>query len=171
MYNLRLRFEPTAIDGLVVGGSATYDVITASADGSGALPFVSIREMIFGGHLAYLENKIHIIGEYLFIQHHNASADWTGNTQSAFMELGWDAGLIAPYVRGEWAHFPADTATNDPFFANNALFLIRGSSESGIAGVKSQLSDYLAVKLEGEYVHRESGGSIRTVAAQCAFAF
>lgn len=171
MYNLRLRFEPTAIDGLVVGGSATYDVISASMDGSGAAPFVSIREMIFGGHLAYLENKIHIIGEYLFIQHHNASADWTGNTQSAFMELGWDAGIIAPYVRGEWAHFPADTATNDPFFANNALFLVRGSSESGVGGIKSQLSDYLAVKLEGEYVHRESGGSIRTVAAQCAFAF
>ena len=115
--------------------------------------------------------RIHVIGEYLFIQHHNASADWTGNTQSAFMELGWDAGLIAPYVRGEWAHFPADTATNDPFFANNALFIMRGSSESGIVGVKSQLSDYLAVKLEGEYVHRDSGGSIRTVAAQCAFAF
>jgi hypothetical protein len=171
MYNLRLRFEPTAIDGLVIGGSATYDVITASADGSGLAPFVSIREMIFGGHLAYLENKIHIIGEYLFIQHHNASADWTGNTQAAFLELGWDAGIIAPYVRAEWAHFPADTGTNDPFFANNALFLIRGSSESGVAGIKSQLSDYLAVKLEGEYVHRESGGSIRTIAAQCAFAF
>jgi hypothetical protein len=171
MYNLRLRFEPTAIDGLIVGGSATYDVISASVDGSGMSPFVSIRELIFGGHLAYLENRIHVIGEYLFIQHHNPSADWTGNTQSAFLELGWDAGIIAPYLRGEWVHFPADTGTNDPFFALNNLFLVRGSSESGVVGVKSQLSDYLAVKLEGEYVHRETGGSIKTVAAQCAFAF
>lgn len=171
MYNLRLRFEPTAIDGLVIGGSATYDVITASLDGSGNAPFVSLRELIFGAHIAYLENKIHVIGEYLFIQHHNADADWTGNTQSAFLELGWDAGIIAPYVRGEYAHFPADTLTNDPFFANNALFRERGSNKSGVVGLKSLLSDYLALKLEGEYVHRDDGGTIRLLAAQCAFAF
>ena len=171
MYNLRLRFEPTAIDGLVIGGSATYDVISASVDGSGEAPFVSIRELIFGGHLAYLENRIHVIGEYLFIQHHNDSASWTGNTQAGFLELGYDAGIIGPYVRGELAHFPADTKTNDPFFANNALFQSRGSSKSGVVGVKSLLSDYLALKLEGEYVHRDDGGTIEIVAAQCAFAF
>ncbi len=170
MYNLRLRFEPSSIDGLVIGGSATYDVI-AAAQADPLLPLVSLREMIFGGHLAYLENRIHVIGEYLFISHENASAGWTGHTQSAFMELGYDAGIIGPYVRGEWVHFPADTLTNDPFFAQNALFLTRGSSKSGIVGVKSLLSDYLAVKLEGEYVNRDSGGTIKTVAAQCAFAF
>ena len=132
---------------------------------------VSIREVIFGGHIAYLENRIHVIGEYLFIQHHNDSASWTGNTQSAFLELGYDAGIFGPYVRGEIARFPADTATNDPFFAQNALFLTRGSSKSGVVGVKSLLSDYLALKLEGEFVSRDEGGSIRSVAAQCAFAF
>jgi Gram-negative porin len=171
MYNLRLRFEPAAIDGLVIGGSAAYDVIPASVDGSGAPPLASIRELIFGGHIAYLENRTHVIGEYLFIQHHNDSASWTGVTQSAFLELGYDAGIIGPYVRGELAHFPADTAANDPFFANNALFLSRGSSKSGVVGVRSLLSDFLALKLEGEYVHRDDGGSIRSVAAQCAFAF
>jgi hypothetical protein len=168
MYNLRLRFEPVAIDGLVIGGSATYDVISATALDP-TLPTTSIRELIFGGHIAYLENRIHVIGEYLFISHKNA--DWTGNTQSAFLELGYDAGFIGPYVRGEWVRFPADTVANDPFFAQNNLFLTRGSSKSGVVGLKSTLSDYLAVKLEGEYVNRDSGGSIRTIAAQCAFAF
>ena len=48
MYNLRLRFEPSAIDGLVIGGSATYDVIAAAPDATGTLPLVSIREMILG---------------------------------------------------------------------------------------------------------------------------
>jgi len=173
MYNLRLRFEPSAIDGLVIGGSATYDVISAaSQDMMGLpLPLVSIREVILGGHIAYLENRIHVIGEYLFIQHRNDVASWTGNTQAAFLELGYDAGIIGPYVRGELAHFPADTAANDPFFAQNALFLSRGSSKSGVVGVRSLVSDYLALKLEGEFVSRDEGGSIRTVAAQCAFAF
>ena len=171
MFNLRLRFEPTAIDGLVIGGSATYDVIASQPDATGMGPLVSIRELIFGGHLAYLENRIHVITEYLFIQHHNDAASWTGNTQAAFFELGYDAGIIGPYVRGEWAHFAADTATNDPFFAQNALFINRGSNKSGIVGIRSLLSDYLALKLEGEYVIRDEGGSIRSVAAQCAFAF
>lgn len=171
MYNLRLRFEPATIDGLVIGGSATYDVIAAAQDATGTPPLVSIREMILGGHLAYLENRIHVIGEYMFIQHHNDAASWTGNTQSAFFELGYDAGIIGPYVRGEWAHFAAGTATNDPFFAQNALFITRGSNKSGVFGVRSLLSDYLALKLEGEYVSRDDGSSVRTVAAQCAFAF
>jgi hypothetical protein len=166
MYNLRLRFEPAAIDGLIVGGSATYDVISAAQL---TLPPASIREVILGAHLAYVENRIHVIGEYMFIQHQNAG--WTGDTQAAFLELGYDAGIIAPYVRGEWLRFPAETMTNDPFFAQNVLFITRGSSKSGIVGVKSTLSDYLAIKLEGEYVSRDSGGTIKTVAAQCAFAF
>lgn len=168
MYNLRLRFEPTSIDGLVMGASATYDVISA-AQAMPMLPLVSIRELIFGAHIAYLENRSHLIGEYMFISHENAG--WVGNTQTGFLELGYDAGIIGPYVRGEWVRFPAETTTNDPFFAQNVLFLTRGSSESGIVGVKSTLSDYLALKLEGEYVNRDSGGSIKILAAQCAFAF
>jgi hypothetical protein len=40
-----------------------------------------------------------------------------------------------------------------------------------VVGVRSFVSDYLALKLEGEYVSRDDGGSIRSVAAQCAFAF
>ena len=91
-------------------------------------------------YIAYLENRIHVIGEYLFIQHHNDSTSWTGNTQSAFLELGYDTGIFGPYVRGEIARFPGDTATNDPFFAQNALFLTRGSSKSGVVGVRSFVS-------------------------------
>jgi hypothetical protein len=171
MFNLRLRFEPASMDGLVIGGSATYDVIAAEQDATGTLPLLSIREVILGGHIAYLENRIHVIGEYLFIQHHNDATSWTGNTQSAFLELGYDTGIFGPYVRGEIARFPGDTATNDPFFAQNALFLTRGSSKTGVVGVRSLVSDYLALKLEGEFVSRDEGGSIRSVAAQCAFAF
>ena len=120
-------------------------------------------------HVVYLENRIHLIGEYLYISHENAG--WTGITQGAFLELGYEVGRVTPYLRGEWVKFPAETAANDPFFAQNALFILRGNSKSGIAGAKLTLSDYLVLKLEGEYVRRDIGSSIKTVAAQCAFAF
>jgi len=166
MYNLRVRLEPSAIDGLIIGGSATYDRISAM---QAAPPPASIRELIFGAHVAYVENRLHFIGEYLYISHENAGS--TGVTHGAFVELGYDIGIITPYLRGEWIKFPANTATNDPFFAQNLLFLTRGSSKSGVAGFKVTVSDYLVLKLEGEYVSRDSGGSIKSGAAQCAFAF
>ena len=162
MYNLRLRVEPTLLDGLILGGSATFDRISP-------LAAASIRELIFGAHVVYLENSLHIIGEYLNISHETGG--WTGVTQAAFLELGREFGRFLPYLRGEWVKFPADNLTNDPFFAQNVLFLTRGSSKSGIVGLRVTMSDYLAVKLEGEYVDRDSGNSIKTVAAQCAFAF
>ena len=166
MYNLRLRVEPRFLDGLIIGGSITYDRITAA---QAAPPPASIREIIAGGHVAYLENQIHVIAEYLYISHRNAG--WTGGTHSAFLELGYEVGRFVPYLRGEWVKFPAETATNDPFFAQNVLFITRGNSKSGIAGVKATLSDFLALKLEGEYVSRDVGTSLKTIAAQCAFAF
>ncbi len=166
MFNLRLRFEPAFLDGLIIGASGTYDLITAVMPPA---TVATIREYIVGGHVAYLENRIHVIGEYLYISHENAG--WTGVTQGAFLELGYELGKFIPYLRGEWAHFPADTATNDPFFAQNALFISRGSNKSGIAGVRLTLSDYLALKLEGEYVSRDVGTTIKTIATQCAYAF
>ena len=108
MFNLRLRFEPACLDGLIIGGSATYDLISAASCRDRDAPRCRSASMIVGGHVAYLENRIHVIGEYLFISHENAG--WTGNTQSAFLELGYDAGKFIPYLRGEWAHFPAETA-------------------------------------------------------------
>ena len=168
MFNLRLRFEPAFLDGLIVGASGTYSFINTDA------PAAVLREYIVGGHVAYLENRIHVIGEYLYISHENEDIGWTGVTQSAFLELGYELGKfipVIPYLRGEWVRFPAETATNDPFFARNALFIVQGSSKAGVAGVRVTLSDFLALKLEGEYVHRDIGTTIKTIATQCAYAF
>ena len=170
MFNLRLRFEPTFLDGLIIGANILYDNIRATTDPAApAAPAVLIHELIFGAHLAYLENQIHFIGEYLYISHDTGGQ--SGATQAAFLEIGYELGRLLPYVRGELVKFPATTATQDPFFAQNALFVMRGSSKSGILGIKTTLSDYLALKLEGEFVSRDVGGSIKTLAVQCAFAF
>lgn len=172
LFNLRLRIEPRFLDGLILGANVLTDRITSLSDAADPTgPTVSIREWMLGGHVVYLENSFHVIGEYLWVSHRwndVAGANHRGFTQGAFLELGYDLGRATPYLRGELVHFPADI---DPFYAANALFLFRGSSKAGIAGVKITASDYIAFKLENELVRRDAGGYVEMVAAQCAFAF
>ena len=165
MFNLRLRFEPRFLEGLIVGVNALVDSISASDQA--AIPTITfVREIILGGHIVYLENNVHIIGEYLRVSH-RANGE-TGVTNAFFLELGYTFNRVTPYLRGERVSFPA---TLDPFYAQNVFALSRGSFTSGLAGVRFTASDYLALKLEAELVHPEIGTDIKMVVAQCAFAF
>ena len=168
LFNVRLRFEPTFLDGLIVGANVLESGITAATDPMNlpTSPTVFIREWILGAHVVYLERNVHAIAEYLWVSHKTAGQG--GATQSAFLELGYEFGRVLPYVRGEWIRFPGAI---DAFYATNALYLARGSSKTGILGAKVTASDFVAFKLEGEFVHRDAGGSIASIAAQCAFAF
>jgi hypothetical protein len=164
--NLRLRFEPSFPDGLMFGGNVYIDTIKATgADPSAAT--VDVDELILGAHLAYLENYVHLIAEYLYIQHKFFNR--TGVTQGAFGELGYTFGIVTPYARVQWVKFPA-LEDADPFLLGNVAFP-RGTFTAGVAGLRIAVSDYLAVKIEGGYTKLDSGGNIKTGALQCAFAF
>jgi hypothetical protein len=165
-FNLRLRFEPSFPDGLMLGGNVYVDKIHASQPEPSAAP-VDVDEVILGAHLAYLENYVHLIAEYLRIQHKFFNR--TGITQGAFGELGYTFGIVTPYARVQWVKFPAE-ADIDPFLAGNVL-VPRGSFVATVGGFRINVSDYLAVKLEGGYTKLDSGGNIKTGALQCAFAF
>jgi hypothetical protein len=166
MINFRLRLEPSIPDGLIVGANVLVDSIDAQPDPT--MPAtVFVRETMLGAHLAYLENNIHLIAEYLRVTHRYTGM--TGITQAGFVEAGYVIRAFTPYVRGEVERFPVSLFT-DPFFSQNVL-AIRGSGKTGVAGLKFTASDYIALKLEGGYTKLDAGGSIRTGAVQCAFAF
>jgi len=166
MVNFRLRLEPRIPDGLIVGANVLVDSIDARPDPM--LPAtVFVREMMLGAHIAYLENNIHFIAEYLRVSHKYTGI--TGITQAGFVEAGYAIRAFTPYARGEMVKFP-DSLFTDPFFSQNVLG-IRGSSKTGLAGLRFTASDYIALKLEGGYTKLDAGGSIRTGAVQCAFAF
>jgi hypothetical protein len=168
MVNARLRLEPSVPDGLIIGGNVlvdSIDALTVASDPTS--PTVFIREMMLGAHVAYLENNIHLIAEYLRVSH--AFAGLTGITQAGFVEAGYTLGAFVPYARGELVRFPAPGLL-DPFYGQNLLGA-RGSFRSAIAGLRFTASDYIALKLEGGYTKLDAGGSISTGAVQCAFAF
>jgi hypothetical protein len=167
-YNIRLRLEPAFADGLILGGNAYFDTINAAIDPQDpAAPRERIRELILGAHVVYLEHNIHFIAEYLHVSHKVSATGYASVTQAGFVELGYTLGRITPYARIQRVSFPA---TLDLFYANNVLGQL-GSLYASVAGLRFEMSDYLAFKLEGGYISQDSGRKTTTGAAQCAFAF
>jgi hypothetical protein len=164
MVNARLRLEPSTPDGLVLGANVLVDSIDAT-NVDPTMPPVFIRELMGGAHVAYLEHDVHFIAELLIVSHRYLGQ--TGITKAGFAELGYTLGQFTPYLRFERVAFPSML---DPFYAQNVLGQ-RGSFWSGIGGLRFTASDYVALKLEGGYVGIDAGGSIKTGAVQCAFAF
>lgn len=163
--NLRLRYEPAFLDGLILGGNIYIDRITA-VSGDPLMPTITpVDERIIGAHLVYLEHNVHVIGEYMNVAHTVAGA--TGFTNAGFGELGYTVHDATPYFRYEQVSFPA---VLDPYFAQNVLGP-RGSFYSLTAGARYTVSDYLALKLEGGQINPTNGTRIRNLAVQAAFAF
>jgi hypothetical protein len=166
-FNARLRFEPAFPDGLILGGNIYVDTIKAATTDNPDGPSTKVGEVIIGAHLAYLENYVHLIAEYLRIAHKVGSTITI--TEGAYGELGYAFGPVTPYARVQLVRFPAVNEL-DPFYAKN-VFAGRGSFAAAVGGLRFNISDYLAVKIEGGYTRIDSGETINTGALQCAFAF
>ena len=166
-YNLRLRFEPAFADGLILGANAYFDTINALDAADPTAPAVSIGEVILGAHLVYLEHNVHFIAEYLRVSHKISATGYSGVTQAGFVEVGYIFGRFTPYARVQRVSFPSML---DLFYAQNVLGRL-GSLYATVAGVRFEMSDYIAFKLEGGYISLDRGIEITTGAAQCAYAF
>jgi hypothetical protein len=166
-YNLRLRIEPAFAEGLILGGNAYIDTISARDAAVPAGPVVRVDELILGAHLVYLEHNVHFIAEYLRVSHKVSATGYSGVTQAGFVEVGYAIARFTPYARFQRISFPS---TLDLFYAQNVLGQL-GSLYSSVAGVRFEMSDYLVFKLEAGYVSLDAGSNITTGAAQCAYAF
>ena len=103
MFNLRLRYE---LNGLIIGGNALVDWIPPRVGIDPATDNPNtLREQIFGGHIAYVEHPWHLIGEGYLIQH--IGPDQTQRTLAGLAEFGYTIGQVTPYARYEFARFPS----------------------------------------------------------------
>lgn len=158
--NVRLRFEPAFLDGLIIGGNAYVDKIPASM-----LQPITLREQIFGGHLAYVETPWHLILEGFLIRHLGDDGS-RRRTLAGLAQVGYTFSDFTPYVRLEVVRFPRDP---DPFYALGGS-AARGSFTAVSGGVKWVASEALAFKLELEEDHA-TDDDIRSVTTQAAFVF
>jgi hypothetical protein len=157
--NLRLEYE---ISDFILGANAYLDWIPPR-DEDPVQPD-TMREQIFGAHLAYVEYPYHLIGEFAFIQH--VGDDDTFSTSGGLAEVGYGLKNIMPYARFEFAAFPDET---DPFWAATVQ-QARGDYEVLTGGVKWTVSEDLAIKFELELDHADTDTAYEAI-SQAAFAF
>ena len=160
MLNLRLRYE---IEGLIVGANALVDWIPPRLDPAFNQPD-TLREQIFGAHIAYVEHPFHIIGEGYLIQHIGPAL--TQRTIAGIAELGYTIGIATPYARYEFARFPSET---DVFWAPTHQ-QERGNYDAVSAGVKFMTNENFAIKFELEANRAQTDTEYRA-ATQVAFGF
>jgi opacity protein-like surface antigen len=164
MLNLRLRYE---INGLILGGNAMVDWIPPRGDIAAPLPtdhMDTIREQIFGAHLAYVEFPWHLIAEGYHISH--IGANQTQRTIAGLAEIGYTVGTVTPYARYEMARFPSDI---DVFWAPTHQ-QERGNYDAVSAGIKIMPNENFAVKFELEYNRGQTDTEYRA-GTQVAFGF
>ena len=161
-YNLRLRFEPAFLDGLIIGGNAYIDKIPTDMLGLA----VGMQEQVFGAHIAYVESPYHLILEGVMVRHLGDDGS-KFQTLAALAQVGYSFGDFTPYARVELARFPKGTP--DPFYSLGAQ-LERGDYLAVSAGLKYVVSSSLALKLELEDNHADAN-DIKSATTQAAFAF
>ena len=157
-FNLRLRYE---FHDLIIGANAYVDWIPPrTAD---PVQPETLREQIFGAHIAYVEHPWHLIAEGVTIQHVGLS---TYQTLAGLAEFGYTVRQITPYTRFTATKFPS---VADPFWAATHQ-QERGNFQTVDAGIKWMPNESIAVKFELEYSHAQF--DTREVAAtQVAFGF
>ena len=113
MLNLRLRYE---INGLHPGRKRDGRLDPARVVGIDPATDQpnTLREQIFGAHIAYVEHPWHIIAEGYHISH--IGPNQTQRTLAGLAELGYTIGQMTPYARYEFARFPSppDVLGADP---------------------------------------------------------
>ena len=164
MLNLRLRYE---INGLILGANALVDWIPPRGDPANPMATDhpdTIREQIFGAHVAYVEYPWHIIAEGYHISHIGSSQ--TQRTIAGLAELGYTIDKVTPFARYEFARFPSDA---DVFWAPT-LQQERGNYDAVSGGIKIMPNENFSVKIELEWNHSQIDTEYRA-ATQVAFGF
>jgi hypothetical protein len=168
-FNVRLRFEPNFLSGLVFGANLYLDRIAANSDATLPQPIPEMDEHIIGVHAAYIEGKIHLIAEAAFFTHSETKTTRSYSTQAYLLEAGVEFGSVTPYAVFERVSF-GDAVS--PYFLTSPLG-VQGSNTLVRAGLKWKIGDNLALKLEaGRQVLDLAGSTAQDFARfQAAFAF
>jgi hypothetical protein len=164
-FNVRLRFEPSALEGLIIGGNLYFDGIPARDPGT-LPPLGPLREWLAGFHAVYIEHDLHLVAEAYAIDHSELDTGTSHWTYAAFVEAGRTFDKVMPFVRYEWTRFPDE---GDPYYERTA----NDGYQAVTVGAKHSTSDNIALKAQASVLVSRAPGSdaLYTLTGQLAFAF
>ncbi|MCS6861420.1 MAG: zinc ribbon domain-containing protein [Abditibacteriales bacterium] len=154
---VNLFVKPDRPYGLQVGGSVYRDVITLASGRE-------FREWIVAGHLVWLKETPEIIAEYAHVKH-KEKGGVNASSHAYYLQvayrLPWGEKRFKPYYRYERLRIP----TGEPVFT--ATPDLRGS----IIGVRYDVSDFTALKLEYRHLTRRGLLPLSGLFGQVSYAF
>ncbi|MBI5238655.1 MAG: porin [Deltaproteobacteria bacterium] len=162
--SLKLRVEPSAIDGLGAGISG-YHAVVKGYDTSD-VEIMRIKQDILSLDLTYFSGNIEAMGEYYMIKDKDDLGGGASHTSSAYyIQGGYAIGNLTPYLRYE--NVSLDNG-NDPYFS--ALGTVE--SKRTVAGARYNLSMMSAFKAEVRLIDENTtSGNYEQFALQWAFTF
>jgi hypothetical protein len=161
--NFRLRYVGEGhLGGLIAGANVYVDQIPQ--DTAAGLEHPGMHELILGGHLVYVADRLHVVSELAWIRHRENGTDTLHHTTALFAEVGYEIDDYTPYVRYENTRF--DTA--DPYFTTSGIESQNLQRVS--AGVKYIASASVAFKLQTSVTVDVADTDYNAI-GQAAFAF
>jgi hypothetical protein len=158
-----LYARPAKLYGLQVGGSFYSDEITPDP-GTPSVAVGPYRERISSAQIVWNKETPEFIAEFANVHHQNIASGQEWNSQGMYAQIAYrlpgNARAFKPYYRFEYIHVPA---TEPVLFVPNLL--------GHTAGVRYDITDYAAFKMEYRYAKRTPTLSTNGVFLQTAFTF
>ncbi len=153
-FNLGLFARPEWVPGLQIGASVYRDRLTP--DG---LP--SIGQTIFAGHVVYTTPRFEWLNEGILMRH-DPHGQQSVHTVGFYTQVSQQFGKFRPYVRYQYLNVPA----RDLLFGTEV-----GRRNGPSLGVRYDLSEFAALKVQYDHTDRRRGSSINEITMQASFAF
>jgi len=159
MVSFMVSLEPKGLEGFGFGGNFLFDVIPSDPAGTPARPD-EIKEVIFGSHIYYVDQKIEFLSEFQIVNHEILSEYYHNGGYAQFAYRFDD---VIPYYRYDFLN----VTQGDPYYAG-----LQGAEDiqQHTIGFRFDWFVYSALKLEYRHKNAESGVS-NIISGQVSFAF
>lgn len=147
-YDFGLEFSPAALMNWSAGANFHADEIPP--DG---VRRRNMRELIANAFLERVAGPFELISEYAFLNHRDRDGGHDFDHHAAYLQGGYRLGDFTPFARFDINMM----AAGDPFFAPTGGDRDRWEQ---MVGVRYDLTDFAAVKLEGGIGKRQEPGSV-----------
>ena len=153
-FNLGFFVRPDWLRGLQFGFSNYHDHITPPGK-------AGVTENILFAHVVYQNSRFEFLNEGVLLRHTPDNTDFISNIPGFYSQVSRRFGNYRPYFRYEYVNAPV----SDPLISD--VGLLHGPK----AGVRYDLNEYAAFKIEFGRDMRRTQTPVNHVGTQLSFAF
>jgi hypothetical protein len=153
-FNLGFFVRPNSLPGVQVGFSNYHDHVTPTGK-------ANVTENILSAHVIYQNSQFEFLNEGVLLRQSVQGSVVAANTPGFYSQLSRRFGDYRPYFRYEYVNVPV----KDPLYSD--VGLLHGPK----AGLRYDLNDFTAFKIEYGRTMRRGLGPVNSLGTQLSFEF